>query len=52
MPEINIRTDWIKEFSNKLFVTENSKIETAISDHPLVNEDYLRSAKHQLGITT
>lgn len=52
MPEINIRTDWIKEFSNKLFVAETNRIETARSDHPLINEDYLRSAKHQLGITT
>jgi ABC-type nitrate/sulfonate/bicarbonate transport system substrate-binding protein len=52
IPEINIRTDWIKEFSKKLFVTGEGKTTSAESDHPLINDDYLKTAKHQLGITT
>ena len=53
MPEINIRTDWVKEFSKNLFVTgDDNKNTTTESDHPLIDDDYLKSAKYQLGITT
>ena len=52
IPEINVRTDWVKEFSKNLFVTGEGKTTTAESGHPLINDDFLKSAKHQLGITT
>ena len=53
MPEINIRTDWVKEFSKNLFVTgDDNKNTTTESGHPLIDDDYLKSAKYQLGITT